>query len=172
MAIQVNSVTNANIYADGGSWIGRAKEVQVPEIAYKFVDHEALGMVGMTELFAGIDKMEVTIQWNSMYADVLKKAANPNQPIRLQVRSNLRVESSAGLVDEQPVAIFLTCRPKNMPGFNFKQHENVEAESKLNVTAYRLEINNEIIVEIDVLANIFKVGGVDLLAKYRRNIGG
>lgn len=169
--IKIHSVSNANVYADGASWLGKAKEVQVPEVVYKMVDHEALGMVGSTEFFAGIDKMETTIQWNAFYADVLKKMGNPNQSVKLQIRANLRVETSTGLVDEQPVVIFLTTTAKNFPGSNFKQHENVEMETKLVTTYFRMEINNEVITEIDVLANIFKVGGIDILAKYRRNIG-
>ena len=170
--IQVNSITNANIYLDGGNFIGRAKEVQVPEAAYKFVDHEALGMVGMTELFAGIEKMECTVQWNAPYADALKKLTNPNQPVLMQVRANMRESNSAGLVGEVPVICTMSVVAKNIPGFNFKQHENVELETKLNVTYYKLEIDGEAVTEIDVLANIFKVDGVDLLANYKRNIGG
>lgn len=170
--ISVNSLTNANVYADGASWLGRASEVQVPEVAYKYADHEALGMVGSTELFAGIDKMETTITWNSLYPDTIKKMSNPNQPVKLQVRGSMRIENSAGLVDEQPVVVFLTCTAKNIPGMNFKQHENVTLESKLNTTYFRMEVDGEAIVEFDVMANIFKVGGVDIMAKYRRNIGG
>jgi uncharacterized protein len=170
--IQINSITNANIYLDGVNFIGRAKEIQVPEATYKFVDHEALGMVGMTELFAGIEKMEATIQWNAPYTDALKKLANPNQPVLLQARASMRQSNSAGLIDEVPVICTLSVVPKNLPGMTFKQQENVELETKLNVTYYKLEIDGEAIAEIDVLANIFKVGGVDLLAKYKRNIGG
>lgn len=172
MGIQVNSVTNANIYADGQNWIGKAKEVQLPEQAYKMVDHEALGMVGMVELFAGLDKMEATLQWNSLYFDALVKAVNPNAPINLQVRANMRQRASTGLLDEVPIVITMTGQPKNIPGMNFKQHENVELETKFNVTYYLLEIDGNAVVECDLFANIFKVNGVDLLAKYRANIGG
>jgi uncharacterized protein len=171
MAIQVNSLTNANIYADGSNFIGRAKEIQLPEVAFKQVDHEALGMVGMTELFAGIEKMEATIMWNSAYPDALRKFSNPNAAVQLQARANMRIEASTGLVDEVAVVIDMTARPKNMPGYNFKQHENVELETKLNITYISIKIDGEVISEVDILANIFKVGGVDLLAKYRANTG-
>jgi P2 family phage contractile tail tube protein len=169
--IQINSITNANIYANGVGFLGRAKEVEIPEAAFKFVDHEALGMVGMTELFAGIEKMEATISWNSVYADALRIFSNPNEPILLQCRMSMRVSNSAGLVDEVPVIATLSVVPKNIPGLSLKQQENVELETKLNVTYYKLEIDGEAITEIDLLANIFKVNGVDLLARYKRNTG-
>ena len=55
---------------------------------------------------------------------------------------------------------------------NFKQHDNVELTSMLTVTYVKQVINGEDVIEIDVLANIFKVNGVDVLAQYRNNIGG
>lgn len=169
--IEIHSVTNANVYVDGVTFIGKAKEIDVPEATYKMVDHEALGMIGMTELFAGIEKMEATIMWNSIYGDAIKKLMNPNQPVLLQARANKRISNSSGLVGEVPVVLTMSARPKNAPGFNFKQQENVEAETKLNITAIKLEIDSEIIYDIDLLANIFKVDGVDILAQYKRNIG-
>jgi hypothetical protein len=66
----------------------------------------------------------------------------------------------------------MTVQNKNFPGFSFKQHDNVEAESSLGVTYYKLVINGKIVVEIDVLANIYKVNGEDMLTNYRSNIGG
>jgi phage tail tube protein FII len=40
-------------------------------------------MVGSAEFFAGIDKLECKIKWNSLYPEVLKKAANPFKHSRL-----------------------------------------------------------------------------------------
>lgn len=171
MAIEVNSITNANIYVNGNNFVGRAKEVQIPETAFKQVDHEALGMVGMTELFAGIEKMEATIMWNSIYPDAQAIFNNPNASIQMQARANMRVTASTGLIDEVAVVIDITGTPKNMSGFNFKQQENIELESKLNVTYIAVKVGDRQISEVDILANIFKVDGVDLLAKYRANTG-
>jgi P2 family phage contractile tail tube protein len=47
----------------------------------------------------------------------------------------------------------------------------VELETDFAVYYCKLEIDGEAIVEIDVLANIYKVAGVDKLAKYRANLG-
>lgn len=170
--VSVNRLTNANIYIDGKSHLGKAEEVSLPDIKNKMSEHKALGMVGSAEFFAGIDKMEAKIKWNSMYADVLKKMANPTTALQLQVRANLETYESAGRTAQTPVIAYITGMPKNFPGGNFKQHDNVEQESMLNVTYYKLEIGGDVVIEIDVLANIYKVDGVDILAQYRENIGG
>lgn len=171
MSIQVNRLTNANVYLNGNSLLGRAEEVNLPAIMHKMVEHKALGMVGTAEFFSGIDKMEATFKWNSFYADVMKATANPTKSVKLQVRSSLEVYTSEGRTEEQPVVCFFTAQFKSVPTGNFKQHDNVELQSTAAVYAMRLEINGEEIVEVDVLSNIFKVAGEDILATYRQNLG-
>lgn len=55
---------------------------------------------------------------------------------------------------------------------NYKQHDNVEAETSMSVTYIRVQVDGTDVVEVDVLANIYKVDGVDLLGAYKANIGG
>lgn len=170
-AISINRITNANIYMDGASLLGRAEEVNLPAIAYKMVEHKALGMVGTAEFFAGIDKMEAKVKWNSYYPEVMKKAANPFQTVNMQVRGSLENYTSGGKTGEVPVVCYMTAGYKGFPMGNFKQHDNVELESNLSVYYVKLEVDGSPIVELDVLANIFKVDGVDVLAQYRANLG-
>lgn len=170
--IKINRLTNANVYADGKSMLGKAEEVSLPDIKHMMAEHKALGMVGKTEFWSGIDKMEAKIKWNSFYADAMKKFADPTKAIQLQIRGNLEVYTSGGRSEQQPVVCFLTVTSKNFPLGNYKQHDNVELETNLNVIYARLEVNRESIMEVDVLSNIYKVDGVDILAEYRANIGG
>lgn len=171
MAIAIKKLTNANVYLAGNSLLGKAEEIMLPDLSGKMTEHKALGMVGTTEFWSGLEKMEAKIKWNSMYDDVMRKAANPTKSYQLQVRASLNNYDSTGLTAEQPVVCFLTGTFKKHPGGNFKQHDNVELENTLNVTYMKLEINGSKIYEVDVLANIFIVDGVDLLAQYRSNLG-
>ena len=170
--IQVNRVTNANIYMDGKSLLGRAEEVSLPVIKQMMAEHKALGMNGKFELPAGVDKLEAKIKWNSFYADVLAKAANPNQAVNLQVRSSIKTWTPNGAIQpETPVVVHMTALFKDFPTGNFKQHDNVELESNLTVTYCKVVVGGVEITEIDVLANIHKVNGTDILASYRQNLG-
>lgn len=170
--IQVNRLTNANVYVDGQSQLGKAEEVNLPDITFMLSEHKALGMIGKFELFSGIDKLEATIKWNAFYADVLKKFADPRKAMKLQIRSSLETHNSNGLVSEVPCVAYLTVQAKNFPAGNYKQHDNVEATSKLTCTAYKLEIDGQEVIDYDALANIYSVDGVDIFATYRANIGG
>ncbi len=169
--IQVNRVTNANIYLDGRSLLGRAEEISLPTVKQIMSEHKAIGMNGKFELPAGIDKLECRIKWNSFYRDTLIKAANPDQAVNMQCRTSMKTFGSSGVLSEVPVVIHMTGQFKDFPLGNFKQHDNVELESNLNVTYCKLVIDGTEVLEIDVLANIHKVNGVDILAKYRANLG-
>ena len=171
MAIQVNRLTNANVYIDGVSKLGKAEEVNLPMIKHIMAEHKALGMVGKVEFFSGIDKMEAKIKWNSFYSDVLLKVGDPTKPMNIQVRSSLETYESSGRTAQQPVVCYMTGSSKDFPMGNFKQHDNVEVESNFSVTYCKLEINGVLIMELDVLANIYKAGSVDVLAQYRANLG-
>jgi P2 family phage contractile tail tube protein len=172
MANSVNRMTNCNVYVDGLNQMGKAEEVNLPDIKHKMAEHKALGMVGTVEFFAGIEKLEAKIKWNAFYADVCRKAANPFTAVQLQVRGNLETYTASGRTQQVPVVTYLTVQFKNYPLGNFKQHDNVELESNLNVLYVKQEIDGEEVMEFDVLANIFKVDGEDLLATYRANVGG
>jgi P2 family phage contractile tail tube protein len=171
MAIQVNRLTNANVYIDGASKLGKAEEVNLPMIKHMLAEHKALGMVGKVEFWSGIDKMEAKIKWNSFYPDVLLKTGDPTKPMNIQVRSSLETYTSSGRTAQQPVVCYMTASAKDFPMGNFKQHDNVEAETNFSVTYCKLEINGVLIMEIDVLANIYKVGTTDILSQYRANLG-
>ncbi len=171
MSISIKKLFNANIYVDGNSYLGRAEEVNLPEIMAKMVEHKALGMVGTIELPSGWEKMEGSIKWNSFYPDVMKKAANPFTMYQVQLRGSLEDWTSAGRTGEAPYVCFMSIQFKGMPAGGFKQQENAEFESQLNVLYIRLEVDGQPIVEFDPLANIYKVDGVDVLSQYRNNLG-
>lgn len=171
MAIKVNRLTNANIYVDGTNMLGRAAEIELPEITHKMSDHEALGMIGMVEFFSGIEKMEGKIKWNAFYTDALGFIGDPTKTVQLMVRSSLETYESAGRTDEVAVVVYLTVQFKSLPLGNYQQHENVELESQFACYASKMEIDGAPQVEIDLLSNIYKVQGVDIMANYRANIG-
>ncbi|WP_153799074.1 phage major tail tube protein [Foetidibacter luteolus] len=171
MSIKVNRCTNANVYVDGNSYMGRAEEITLPEYQAKMSDHKALGMVGESELPAGLQKMSAKFKWNAIYEDVMKKTHDVYSAFRIMVRTSVETWEGGTRVSQVPAVIYLTGNWKKTGGLGFKAQDNVETESEMNVTAYKMEINGEEIVDIDILNNRWRVAGVDQLATYRANLG-
>lgn len=171
MALQVNRLTNGNIYIDGNSFLGTIEEFQLPDVKAVFADHKALGMAGKIELPSGIDKVEARLRFNAPYANAMKLKADPFTSRRMQFRGNLETYQGADRVAQTAYKVTITASFKNMPAGNMKQHDNVEMESMLNVTYIKVDIGTENIMEYDALNNIYIVDGVDLLQQYRANLG-
>ncbi len=168
--IKINRITNANIYINGVTCLGKAEEVKLPDVNVVMQEHKALGMFGKLNFPAGIDKMEGEIKWNSFYEDVAKLMLSPFSMVQLQCRSNIETYDSQGLKQERPLVTFLNCLFTQNPLGTYTQQGNVAMTSKF--TAYSVSQfcdGNEILV-LDVMANIFMKNGLDLLSNYRKNI--
>ena len=157
--IEINKLTNANVYMNGVNLLGRAEEVQLPQIKHKMAD------------FAGIDKMECKIKWNALYPAVMAVCSNPFLATMIQVRANLETYNGTGRIKEVPATAFLIGTFKEFPLGNIKPQENAEYETTMSVTYAKLVVDGVEIFEIDVLENIYKVGMVDMLSTFKKNTG-
>ena len=171
-AIQINRLTNANMYNNGNSLLGTIEEITLPAIKAKNVEHKALGMIGAIELPAGLEKMSGKVKWNSVYPDLITEFGNPYQTNQIQVRGNLQNYDASGLADEVPVVAFISMRfTDSLPPITLKQNDNPELESEYTTTYYRLEVDGTPLIEVDFLANTFFVDGTDIMSQYRSNLG-
>ncbi|MCO2667078.1 phage major tail tube protein, partial [Pseudomonas aeruginosa] len=48
--VQINRITNANVYLSNNSMLGKAEEIKLPDIQAIMAEHKALGMIGKVEL--------------------------------------------------------------------------------------------------------------------------
>ena len=99
MAVNVNRMTNANIYVNGANLLGMAEEVIVPRPKAKMVDHKGLGMVGVGEFPSGLDKIEATIN-EKLKSDPFAQKAMADQVAN--VATALTANESRVLVPVQP----------------------------------------------------------------------
>ncbi|KVG24736.1 phage major tail tube protein [Burkholderia ubonensis] len=170
--VKINRITNANVYLSGNSMLGKAEEIKLPDIQAIMAEHKALGMIGKTELPSGLDKLEGEIKWNSLYADVARTMANPFKAVPLQCRSSIETYGAQGRVQEVSLVTYLTVMFKKNPLGTYKQHENADFGSSFSATYIKQVIDGQEVLELDYLANIFRIDGEDMLADYRSNIGG
>jgi P2 family phage contractile tail tube protein len=171
MAITINKVFDANVYVNNASKHGQASQVVCPNVEAIMNEYSSLGMFGTLELPAGFAAMEATFTWTYPDNEAQHAFANPYKAVDIMVRSSKAVYNNGGLVEEQPVAIFLRGLPKQHQAGTFAGKEAVEPESALAVNYYKLEVDGEEIIEVDVINNIFKVNGEDVLAERKTNLG-
>lgn len=166
-----NRVSNANVYVNGESWLGAVSEAEVPQLKTLLSEHNALGMVGKIKLPTGLDTMEAKFKFTSYYGNVLAATGNPFRATKIQVRANVEEWNGEGLNSETPLVIHFTGNFINPNFGKFKQHDNVELDAEMNVWFVKVVLGDRVVLEVDVINNIWKVDGVDVLANYRRNLG-
>lgn len=167
----LSTVYNANTYVDGVNWFGIAEELTLPDLKPTMQEHKALGMIGKIELPSGLDKMEFKMKMNSVYPEALKRVANFYDGTVVMARSSREVWEAGTKVGEEPVVIQMRGLPKSFPAIVLKHQDNPELESTFTCTMYKLEINGEVIVHVDLMAQIYIVDGVDMWAEKRANLG-
>lgn len=171
MSLKINKLTNANLYLNGNSLIGRVAEFDIPKPEYTQQEHTALGLFGKMQFASGMEILEARLKWTSYYPDGNGQLANPFSSVNLQLRGSLETHESAGRTAQVPYACFMVCTPKSTDLGKFKPNADAEFEQEFTVSYIKLEVDGVAVYEVDVLANIFKINGEDVLATYRANLG-
>lgn len=169
--VSINRITNANVYIGGASQLGKVSEVSLPQVTTLQSDHNALGLFGKLKFSTGIDALEAEFKFTSWYGDILKATNDPFGVQDVQVRTSIDQYTPEGRTGQVPGVAYIRGQFINPKLGVFKQHDNVETDVKMNVFAVRIEIDGKPILEIDVMANIYKVNGEDKLGTYRQNLG-
>lgn len=171
--MEISKLYNVNVYVDAtNDLIGRAGELTLPEITAAQDEHQALGMIGKIMLPTGLEQLEGKIKWSGFYADAVKFGANPFVAHKVQVRGNVQTFGADGLQTEVPLVVLMTVKFKKHPLGVMAAQTQAETEQEFSCTYVKVTLDGQELVEIDVLENVWKVGGVDILAAYRKNLGG
>lgn len=170
MATTIKKITDANVYLDGTSFLGKAQEVNLPDLKFQMSAHNALGMFGKIDLPSGLEPLEATIKMNGIYKEFQKLLADPFTSRTLVVYANQETWTGGGRTAQEQVVITMVGTSKSAPLGAFKQHEPADASGVFAITAAKLEIAGDTVFDVDVLNNIFKVNGTDLLSDYRANL--
>lgn len=168
---QINAIYNANVYIDGNSLLGRASEFKLPEFEIGQDEYKGLGLAGTIKLPNGVEALEGEITWNSIYPDAAVKTGNPFKSVQLMVRGNLQTFDARGVAKEVPAVTMVSCTfSKNALG-TFKPKEKSEHSSTYQATEIRQMVDGKETLYFNAFTNQYRVGGEDVLAAMRRNIG-
>lgn len=167
----IKQLTHCNVYGDGNGYIGQFAEVTFPVLKHKMIEHKAGDMLGVKRVATAMEAMTSTLKSAGFYEDFNFLTADPNQLVSLQVRGNQRVLDGTGVVVDVPVVLYMRGTFSERKLGSFKQGEGAMPEYTMEVSYYKLVINGVDQEEVDVDNSIHKVGGVDLLAQFRDNLG-
>ena len=162
--LQIKKIANANVYKRGVSFAGKAKEITLPDVSFIANEYKSLGLFGTPKLPDGMEAMEATFIWGALYLEVLSEAANPFSAVPLQIRAAQETFNSFGRVGTEKVLIDLSGTFSKFPLGAYRPGEALSCETTMQVSYFRMQIGKQIVAECDVMANIYRVNGINLLS--------
>lgn len=164
MADVNNILKNVNVFVDGRGYAGKATQVTLPEVSIQTEEVRPGGQDGPVEVDMGTEAMEASLQFASVEKELLGSAGTE---LSVTVRGATRDQDAT----VHPVRAELTGRVKNQGTGDWTPGERSTTTLTLAVDYYRLEIDGESVLEIDVPNMIRKVNGEDQLAGMREALG-
>lgn len=158
-----------NLFNDAASYMGEVAEVVLPKMTRKMEEWRAGGMARPLMTDQGGEAL--TMEWTcgGIMVDALKQyGAHRHDAVQLRFAGSYRADDKD---DPKAVEIVVRGRHSEIDMGTAKAGDDTTFKVITQLSYYKLTIDGEVVIEIDVLGMVEKINGVDLLLKDRKAIG-
>ncbi|HGN1550703.1 phage major tail tube protein [Pseudomonas aeruginosa] len=162
---------NMNLFNDGGSYQGLVKSCTLPTLARKMEAFRGGGMNGPVKADLGHDDDGIQFEWTvgGLELTVLKQyGAVSASGVMLRFAGAYQQDDTGAVTS---VEIVVRGRHETIEMGDAQPGEDTEHKITTTCSYYKLVVNGEEIIEIDLLNFVEKVNGKDLLEAQRKAIG-
>lgn len=160
---------NFNVFNDGTSFIGEVTEIVLPKLARKLEGYRAGGMPGEADIDQGIEKLECEHTYGGIVREVYNQFGIARVDGVLLRFAGAYQRDDTGEVDA--VEVVMRGRHAEIDSGTGKAGDDTVFKVKSTLTYYKLIINDETVIEIDMINMVEIVNGIDRLAEHRRAVG-
>lgn len=158
-----------NMFSDGNNWQGLIAELNIPKLARKMEEYFGAGMDTPIDIDVGGEKIE--FEWTS--AGLIEEIFDG---FGTSILDNNQLRFAGAYIRDDTdetvsVEVIVRGRHKEIDPGTAKPANDNTIKVTTTCVYYKLIINGRDKIEIDALGYIFKVNGVDRLAKKRQAIG-
>lgn len=160
---------NFRVFNDGEDYLGRVSEIELPKLKMASEEYRGAGQLAPVDIDLGLEKLELTATYGGLVVGVLRQFG------LTRVDGAMLRYIGAYQADDtrQVTAAELVVRGRHMefdPG-TAKAGEDTEWKVQSTLTYLKWSINGAVEVEIDVLNNVYRIGGSDRMAAIRFVLG-
>ncbi|MDR8014098.1 phage major tail tube protein [Ectopseudomonas guguanensis] len=162
---------NMNMFNDANSYQGLAKTVTLPDLARKMEGFRGAGMNGPAKADMGMSDDGIQFEWTLGGLDLI---AIRQYGITKADGVGLRWAGAYQRDDTGEVAaveVVVRGRHETISFGDAEPGEDTEHTITTTCTYYKLIVDGNVEIEIDILGFVENVGGVDRLAEQRKAIG-
>ncbi len=163
-------INDFNLYLSGNRLGGMTGEVALPDFEGVTETISGAGILGEFEsVIAGrYGSMEQEVPFRVINEDMFKMI-DPTVPVELTLRGAIQQTIKAtGAVDYVGMRVVFRGRSKKIAIGTVKQGGPMDSSIALELTYILIEMDGKSKVELDKINGVFKVNGVDLLAKVHK----
>ncbi len=163
-----SKLKHMNLFNDGSSYQGRVEEITLPNLERTMEEYRAAGMSGPVQLDQGLEALSTEWTVGGLMEEPYRQFAhNDYDGVLLLFAGSYDAEDGSGA---KAVQIEMRGRHSAIEQGNAKPGEGGTMKMTTQLTYYKLIVNAEVLVEIDVMNMVETTGGVDRLADHRRNL--
>lgn len=158
-----------NVFYQGNNFAGQVLEFELPKLGRKMEGYRPGGVSGEIESDVGLEKLEC----EHTYAGLMREIFNDFgiqkvDGVQLRFAGSYQHEDTGNI---DAVEVVVRGRHSEIDPGKAKSGDKTEFKVKSALTYYKLTINGEVVIEIDLLNMIENVNGTDRLADHRTAIG-
>ncbi|MGM0912765.1 MAG: phage major tail tube protein [Pseudomonadota bacterium] len=158
-----------NLFGDGNNWQGQVPTLTLPELARAVEEYRGAGMDGTVELDMGQEVIEFAWQVGGIIAEIFTEYGTAQHDANLLRFAGSYESDETG--ETVPVEVTVRGRHKTIAMGEVSPGDSNSIEVTTTCTYYKLVVDGEELIEIDVPGYVFRVRGVDRLAERRQNLG-
>lgn len=160
---------NFNVFNDAQSYLGQVPEVVLPKLMRQMESYRAGGMNGPVKIDLGNGEMEMEMTLGGVMRQVFNQYASSRVDSCLLRFAGAYQEDSTGVVTA--VEVVMRGRPEEIDMGTAKVGESNDNKVKWPLSYYKLTIDGQEVIEIDLTNMVERVNGVDMLAEQRQAVG-
>ncbi|MBC3258054.1 phage major tail tube protein [Pseudomonas paralactis] len=162
---------NLNLFNDGNSYLGLVKSLALPALGRKMEGYRGGGMNGPVKADLGMSDDGIQFEWKTGGLDLisLRQFGAVNASSVALRFSGPYQQDDTGEVSN--VEVVVRGRHEAIEMGDAQPGEDTEHSMTTTCSYYKLTVDGEEIIEIDLLNFVEKVNGVDMLEKHRTAMG-
>ncbi|MDQ0739244.1 phage major tail tube protein [Pseudomonas sp. W4I3] len=162
---------NLNLFNDGNSYLGLVKSLTLPALGRKMEGYRGGGMNGPVKADLGMSDDGIQFEWKTGGLDLisLRQFGAVNASSVALRFSGPYQQDDTGEVSN--VEVVVRGRHETIEMGDAQPGEDTEHSMTTTCSYYKLTVDGEEIIEIDLLNFVEKVNGVDMLEKHRTGMG-
>lgn len=158
-----------NVFYNGENFIGQATEITLPKLARKTEGYRGAGMSGEVKADLGMEPLEIEHSYGGLMTEIYRDFGIAKiDGVMLRFAGSYQRDDTDAV---DAVEIVVRGRHEEIDPGNAKAGDDTEFKVKSALSYYKLTVNGEDLVEIDLVNMVEKIGGEDRLAEHRKAIG-